>query len=197
MRYRRRVVVAAAAIVVAAGVVLAGCASSDGLAERYNGGQGYVSGDGAYLEVPPEERDAPVDFAGPTIDGTEFGSADLAGQVAVVNFWYAGCPPCRQEAPDLAALSEELVDVPFVGVNVYDTADVARTFHEEFSVHYPSILDVASGSTQLAFAGDVPPNAVPTTLVLDAEGRVAARISGLLRDPEILRAMIEKVQAEG
>lgn len=177
-------------------VALAGCASSDGLAERYGTGQGYVSGDGAYLEIPPAERGAPVEFSGPTVDGGTLGSADLAGSVAVVNFWYAGCPPCRLEAPDLAALSEELDDVPFIGINVYDTADVARTFDEEYGIGYPSILDVASGSVQLAFAGSVAPNAVPTTIVLDREGRVAARISGLLRDPAILRTMVETVQAE-
>lgn len=184
------------AIVAAAALLLAGCTSADGLATKYGDGQGYVSGDGAYLEIPAESREAPISFSGPTIDGTTFGSEDLVGQVAVVNFWYAGCPPCRVEAPDLAALSEDLADVPFVGVNVYDTADVARTFNAENGIEYPSILDVASGSVQLAFAGDVPPNAVPTTLVLDAEGRVAARISGLVRDPEILRAMIERVQQE-
>ena len=182
--------------VVVIALVLAGCASSDGLAERYGTGQGYVSGDGAYLEIPIDQRGAAIEFSGPTVEGETFGSADLAGSVSVINFWYAGCPPCRAEAPDLAALSLELVDVPFVGINVYDTADVARVFDEENSIGYPTILDVASGSVQLAFAGSVAPNAVPTTIVLDREGRVAARISGLLRDPAILRSMVETVQAE-
>jgi thiol-disulfide isomerase/thioredoxin len=177
-------------------LVLSGCASADGVAAGYGGGQGYVSGDGAYLEIAAADRGEPIDFSGPTIDGSDFGSTELAGQVAVVNFWYAGCPPCRAEAPDLAALSADLVGVPFVGVNVYDTSDVARVFNEENDIAYLSILDVSTGSVQLAFAGTVAPNAVPTTIVLDREGRVAARISGLVRDPDILRSMIEKVQAE-
>ncbi len=159
-------------------------------------GQGYVSGDGAYTEIPPAQREDPVEFSGPTVDGGTFDSASLAGRVAVVNFWYAGCPPCRVEAPGLASLASELDDIAFVGVNVYDTADVARTFDEQNGIDYPSILDVASGSVQLAFAGAVAPNAVPTTLVLDRSGRVAARISGLIRDPSILRTMIQTVQAE-
>jgi len=184
------------ALAVGSAIALAGCASSDGLAERYGTGQGYVSGDGAYLEIPADQRGEPVAFSGPTVDGETYGSADLAGSVAVVNFWYAGCPPCRLEAPDLAALAAELEDVPFVGVNVYDTGDVARTFDEEFGIGYPSILDISSGSVQLAFAATVAPNAVPTTIVLDREGRVAARVSGLLRDPDILRTMVETVQAE-
>ena len=193
---RPRSATGVAAIILAAALALAGCASSDGLADKYGSGQGYVSGDGAYTEIPAAQREAPVAFSGPTVDGDVFDSADLAGQVAVVNFWYAGCPPCRLEAPDLAALSTQLDDVAFVGVNVYDTADVARTFDEENGIGYPSILDVATGSVQLAFAGTVAPNAVPTTLVLDREGRVAARISGLLRDPSILQTMVETVQAE-
>ena len=194
-RLRRCSIAAAAALVSA--LALAGCStSSDGLADKYGTGQGYVSGDGAYTEIPPEDRAAPVEFSGPTVDGTTFDSSELAGRVAVVNFWYAGCPPCRLEAPSLASLSRELDDVAFVGVNVYDTADVARTFDAENGIEYPSILDVASGSVQLAFAGQVAPNAVPTTLILDPEGRVAARISGVLRDPSILRDMVQTVQQE-
>jgi len=191
----RRAILAAAAITAA--LALAGCASSDGLAQQYGQGQGYVSGDGAYLELAPSEREAPIAFRGPTVDGGELSSEDLAGRVAVVNFWYAGCPPCRDEAPRLKELAESMPDVAFVGVNVYDTAEVARTFEEEFGIEYPSIVDVHSGAVQLAFAGSVAPNAVPTTLVLDPEGRVAARISGVIREASILRAMIERVQEDG
>jgi len=180
----------------AALALLSGCITSDGLAGRYGSGQGYVSGDGVYLELPASEREEPIVFAGPTSDGGELSSEELLGGVSVVNFWYAGCPPCRYEAEDLARLSTELEDVAFVGVNVFDTAEVARVFEEEFGIEYPSILDVTRGSVQLAFAGLVAPNAVPTTLVLDREGRVAARISGVIRDPDNLRAMVATVQAE-
>lgn len=177
---------------------LAGCASDDGIAGQYSGGGGgTVSADGAYLELTPDQRDEPIVFSGPTIEGDELSSEDLLGEITVVNFWYAGCPPCRVEAPDLAKLSGELDGVNFVGVNIYDEAPVARSFDEEFGIDYPSILDARSGSVQLAFAGQVAPNAVPTTIVLDAEGRVAARISGIVRDPSILRTMIETVQERG
>lgn len=185
-----------AALAIGVALTLAACSSSDGLADRYGSGQGYVSGDGQYLELPVTERGAPIEFGGPTVDGGQLDSADLVGLVTVVNFWYAGCPPCRFEAPFLADLSDELSDVTFVGVNVYDTAEVARTFELEQGIEYPSILDVQSGSVQLAFAGKMAPNAVPTTLVLDTEGRVAARISGVIRDPAILRDLIKTVQAD-
>lgn len=194
MRGLRRAGLVAAAL--AAVIGLAACSSSDGLADRYGSGQGYVSGDGQYLELPPSERTEPIAFGGPTIDGGQLDSSELLGQVTVVNFWYAGCPPCRFEAPFLAELSAELDDVAFVGVNVYDTAEVARTFEAEHGIEFPSILDVHDGSVQLAFAGRVAPNAVPTTLVLDTEGRVAARISGVIRDPAILRDLIRTVQED-
>nr|HPG76608.1 TlpA disulfide reductase family protein [Rhodoglobus sp.] len=113
-----------------------------------------------------------------------------------VNFWYAACGPCRAEAPDLKALSEQYTDVPFLGVNVSDSPDVADTFTTKNGLGYPSIIDANTATVQLAFAGAVAPNAVPTTLVVDREGRVAARISGLIRDKSILAAMIDTVVAE-
>jgi hypothetical protein len=63
-------------------------------------------------------------------------------------------------------------------------------------VSYPSIIDTNDGTVRLAFAGQVAPNAVPTTVVIDQQGRVAARISGLLTDPEVLAQLIRDVQAE-
>jgi thiol-disulfide isomerase/thioredoxin len=192
----RGLIVAALAATLAIG--LAACTSGDGIAGEYGSGAGTVSSDGAYLELAPDQRGESLIFSGPTVDGGELSSGDLLGEITVVNFWYAGCPPCRVEASDLAELSSELTDVQFVGVNVLDDAAVAMAFDEEFGIEYPSILDARrADSVQLAFAGEVAPNAVPTTIVLDTEGRVAARISGIIRDPSILRAMITTVQENG
>ena len=85
----------------------------------------------------------------------------------------------------------------FVGINILDQAPTALAFAQEFGVTYPSIMDVNSGDVRLAFSGEVSPNAVPTTLVVDSQGRVATRISGLLSEPGILRGMIDDVLAEG
>ncbi len=191
----RTAIVAAATAVV---LLLAGCSTAENLADQYadGSGQGYISGDGAYTEIPPAERDEPVVFSGTDERGQRIDSESLEGQVYVVNFWYASCPPCRVEAPDLAAVSADYPDVPFLGVNIADSADVALTFANKFGVPYPSILDAETAAVQLAFAGSVAPNAVPTTVVVDRDGRVAARISGLLRDPSILAAMIDTVVAE-
>ena len=192
----------AAALAVAA-LALTGC-SSDPLADQYRSGsgQGYISGDGAYTVIAADERSAPVSFEGALDSGGSVSTEQLVGQVYVVNFWYAGCPPCRVEAADLEALYQEFSDaqggagVPFIGVNIRDKAPQSLAFAEEFGVTYPSILDVEDGSVRLAFAGQVAPTAVPTTLVVDAQGRVAARISGLVSEPSTLRAMITDALAE-
>ncbi len=198
---RRTTVRRASAVALAAAViVLAGCTSSDSLAEQYREGtgQGFISGDGAYTVIAEADRGAPVEFAGVIESGEMVSSDDYLGDVLVVNFWYAGCPPCRLEAADLETLSQRFAadGVSFLGVNIYDQAPTALSFAKEFGVTYPSILDVNDGSVRLAFAGQVAPNAVPTTLVLDQQGRVAARISGLLTEPSVLRSMITDVLAE-
>ena len=189
-----------AAVVAVAALVTVSCSSpNESLAQQYENGSeaGYISGDGSTVEIPATDRDEPVTYEATLDNGETVSSSDFSGSVHVVNFWYSSCPPCRLEAPDLAALSVTYLDVPFLGVNVLDTAETSRTFAKEFDVPYPSVLDAKTASVQLAFAGSVPPNAVPTTLVVDSEGRVAARISGLVRDPSILAAMIDSVVAEG
>ena len=188
-------------VLLVVGLVLSGCAAeSDALAEQYRAGTGqnYISGDGALTVVAPESRDEGIVFQGHLDVGGTFSSADYAGQIMVANFWYAGCPPCRLEAPDLEALHQEFLDeaVVFIGVNILDQAPTALAFADEFGVTYPSIMDTNDGAVRLAFSGQVAPNAVPTTVVLDQQGRVAARISGLLTEPDVLAALIRDVQAE-
>lgn len=196
-RPTRRLVVA---IAIASAVVLTGCTANEDLADQYRSGngQGYISGDGAYTVIAEADRDEPIEFEGVIETGDTVSSDDYRGEVLVVNFWYAACPPCRLEAPDLEALSQQFAPdgVRFLGVNIYDQAPTAMSFAEEFGVTYPSILDVNDGSVRLAFAGQVAPNAVPTTLVLDQQGRVAARISGVISEPSVLRSMITDVLAE-
>lgn len=188
------------AIALVGAAVLSGCTANDDLAAQYREGtgQGYISGDGAYTVIAAADRGEPITFSGEVESGDTVSSDDYRGDVLVVNFWYAGCPPCRLEAPDLEALAQQFAPdgVSFLGVNIYDQAPTALSFAEEFGVTYPSILDVNDGSVRLAFAGQVAPTAVPTTLVLDQQGRVAARIAGLVSEPSVLRAMITDVLAE-
>jgi thiol-disulfide isomerase/thioredoxin len=184
---------ALAAAAVAATLLLAGCAN-DPLAQQYLDGsnKGFISGDGIVTEVAAADRGKPVEFAGTDENGDAVSSADYEGQVVVLNFWYAGCAPCRAEAPDLEKLNSEYAgqDVSFLGVNVRDQASTAVSFATTFGVTYPSIIDT-DGAMQLAFSGTVAPNAVPTTLVIDKEGRVAARILGQLTEASILDSLIK------
>ncbi len=186
------------AVSLAASLALAGC-TADGLADQYKAGsaKNYVAGDGSVTEIAAESRGAAVTFEGQAESGEVIRSEDYADRVLVVNFWYAGCPPCRSEAPDLERLNVQFQDqgVRFLGVNVRDQADTALEFAGAFGVTYPSILDVDTGSVQLAFSGSVAPNAVPTTLVLDRRGRVAARVLGRI-DASILETLIADVLAE-
>ncbi|MDH6532195.1 thiol-disulfide isomerase/thioredoxin [Aurantimicrobium minutum] len=186
------------AAVTALSLTLTGCAS-DPLAEQYREGsnKNYIAGDGSVTEITVENRGEPITFSGTTENGDTVSSADYLGDVLVVNFWYAGCAPCRAEAPDLEAVFQETAveGTNFLGVNVRDQAATIISFNERFGVTYPSIID-QDGQAQLSFASQVPPNAVPTTLVLDAQGRVAARILGQLKDPSILTTLITDVAAE-
>jgi len=180
-------------------LVLAGC-SADPLAEQYENGtnQNYISGDGTLTVIAIEDRGDPIVFEGETDAGDPISSADYEGEVVVVNFWYAACPPCRVEAPDLESLHQEFdgAGASFLGVNVRDQAATAAGFEKEFGISYPSVIDANEGNMLLAFAGSVAPNAVPTTLVLDSEGRVAARFLGLIDEPSILRTIIRETIAE-
>lgn len=189
------------AAVVSVLIGLTGCSQPvDQLAADYREGigQNYISGDGAYVFIEPGSRGDSVTFSGDLDMGGDFDSAEFAGQPLLVNFWYAGCPPCRLEATDLQELNDTFSPdgMGFVGINIYDQRATSLTFAEEFGITYPSILDAGSGLARLSFAGQITPNAVPTTLILDSEHRVAARVSGLITDMPLLKRMIQDVLSE-
>ncbi|MGV8885563.1 MAG: TlpA family protein disulfide reductase [Microbacteriaceae bacterium] len=187
-----------AALLVATALLLSACAS-DPLADAYKeSNQNYVSGDGSVTEYAIADRGDPVDFKATTDRGDVVSSDDYRGDVLVVNFWYAGCPPCRVEAPDLEKLSALYKDqgATFLGVNVRDQAPQSVQFAKKWGISYPSVIDVDKGTMLLAFAGTVAPNAVPTTLVIDKQGRVAARFLGLIDSPSILKTLIRDAIAE-
>lgn len=180
-------------------LLLSGCASQDPFAQSYSTSESsYTDASGAVSELSVEQRQDPITFSGKASDSTTVSSEDFLGNVLVVNFWYAGCAPCRSEIPHLQALYEKHAEagVQFLGVNLYDAPDVIHSFEREKGVTYPSVVDRDTGSVLLAFSKQVPPKATPTTLVLDRDGRAAARIVGAISDPGILDAMIRKVLAE-
>ena len=189
-----------ATLVLGTTLLISGCASgTDGLSQQFRNGdnKNYIQGDGTISEWAKASRQAPVEWKGVLENGALLGSANLTGVVTVLNFWYAGCAPCRAEAKDLLALSKEFAKqkVQFIGVNVRDTASTAKAFERNFGMTYPSIIDNNTGSVVLAFTGIVSPQAVPTTLVIDKHGRVSSRILGRI-EKGTLKALIETVVAE-
>jgi thiol-disulfide isomerase/thioredoxin len=189
---------AAAALAVSAVLSLSACAN-DPLANQFKAGdnKNYIAGDGSVAEFAEANRGEPIVWAGPTESGAMLKSEQLTGVVVVMNFWYAGCAPCRAEAKDLVAMNRMFLgkNVQFVGVNVRDTAPTALAFDRTFDITWPSIIDAQSGSVLLAFTGIVTPQAVPTTIVIDKKGRVAARILGRFEN-STLKAMIQRVVDE-
>ncbi|WP_186759121.1 TlpA disulfide reductase family protein [Arthrobacter alpinus] len=179
-------------------LALAACTSKDPLAQQANAGdnKNYIAGDGSVTEYAAAVRTAPVDFTGKLFDGATVDAANFPGGVTILNFWYAACAPCRLEAPDLQALYTEFSaqGVKFYGVNVRDEKATAEAFERNFMLTYPSIID-KDGGVLLALSKVVPPQAVPTTLVLDKQGRVSARILGTA-EKGTLKALITSALAE-
>ncbi|MEN9966880.1 MAG: hypothetical protein RL036_113 [Actinomycetota bacterium] len=176
---------------------LGACSANDPLASQFKAGdnKNYIAGDGSVTEYPVANRGKSVTWSGPTETGGILSSSQLTGVPVVMNYWYAGCAPCRAEAPDLLELSKQFPKVQFVGVNVRDSAATAAAFNRNFKLTWSSIIDSQTGSVALAFTGIVTPAAVPTTLVIDKKGRVSARVLGRI-DKSILTTLIKTVQDE-
>jgi thiol-disulfide isomerase/thioredoxin len=177
-----------------AGFVLAtsGCAN-DSLAEQFRSGdnKNYIAGDGTVTEFAPGSRPKAASWSGITESGESISSDQLQGVITVMNFWYAGCAPCRIEMPELIELQDEFLSdgVQFIGVNVRDSAETSLAFARKINMNFPSVMDAKTGSVVLGFTGVVTPQAVPTTLVIDSEGNVSARVLGRI-DKGILKALI-------
>ena len=171
---------------------VSGCAN-DPLAEQFRSGtnKNYISGDGSVTEFQGE-RTRGTDWVAETFDGQLLDSRNLLGRVVVLNFWYAGCAPCRAETPDLAQIATdfEARGVQVVGVNVRDTAETALAFARNLKLNYPSVMDIESGAVVQAYTGVVSPSAVPTTLVMNAKGEITARVLGRF-EASTLRSLIE------
>lgn len=192
----KRMSTLAASLALVAG--LSACAS-DPLADQYRSGdnKNYIAGDGTVTEFAKANRSPAVDWFGKTTTGDSLSSEQLPGVVVVMNFWYAGCAPCRAEVPELIALAAKYQsqEVQFVGVNVRDTAATAAAFERRFKLTYPSIVDADNGSVLLAFTGVVTPQSVPTTLVIGRDGKVTARVLGRI-DSSILDSLIKTAATE-
>jgi thiol-disulfide isomerase/thioredoxin len=170
---------AASLAVVATVSLLTGCSGGSGSGSGGTG-SGYVAGDGTVTVVKAKDRRQPVTLSGKTVDGTPLDVTSYRGHPVVVNVWGSWCGPCRKEAPALQAAHVQLTGsgVVFLGIDTRDDDPAqAKAFESAFRITYPSIVD-EGGTVLLGLRGVVAPSAVPTTLVIDEQGRVAARVSG-------------------
>lgn len=195
----RRSVLAAGGLALSALTLgLSGCAQEDALAKQAKAGdnKNYVAGDGSVTEFAAGDRKEAVQIQGALFSGAKVTPADFQGKVSILNFWFAACAPCRVEAPLLEELHQEFKDqgVQFFGVNLRDEKPTAEAFEKTFNLTYPS-FDDKDGSVLLSVSGLVPPGAVPTTLVLDKQGRVASRVLGEI-EKGTLKALITAAVAE-
>lgn len=190
------------AAVAALALLAAGCSTGDDQA-IYGGSFTFVSPGGqTEISYPVEERGTIGPLGGPDLMTEELITVqDFAGQVVVINFWGSWCPPCREEQDGLSLISEQLAEqgVQFLGVDVKEgTRTAGQDFHRSKNVPYPSIYDPTM-RTILSLQG-YPATAIPSTLVLDRQGRVAqiwlvsaavpmgemkARIAEIAAEPEV------------
>jgi thiol-disulfide isomerase/thioredoxin len=159
-------------------------------------GQSFVGSSYNSEYFDPGSRAVAPAVTGTTLTGQKFSLASDRGSVVVLNFWGSWCSPCRAEAPALAALARYFHHDPvrFVGDDVHDYATAARAFERTFAVTYPSLNDPGE-QVALAFHSTVPPTAIPSTLVIDRAGRIAARVIGEV-SYNGLRGLIAKVLAK-
>lgn len=128
--------------------------------------------------IAAAEREAMPAISGPTLSGSSLDLASLRGRVVVLNSWASWCGPCGDEAPQIAAFraAADPDAVEVVGLDVNDRPGDARDFVDRYAIDYPSIVD--SDGSLLATIPGVPPAALPSTVVIDAQGRIAGRVIG-------------------
>jgi len=174
-------------------LILSGCSAESSATS----GQGYVSGDSVIKQIPITDRRELPPITGELLDDDTYDSRNHLGRVVVYNVWGSWCAPCREEAPILRRVWNEArnAGVQFVGINVRDNNAAARAFERRYKITYPSISTADSGEALLAFGPALPASAVPSTVIVDRQGQIAARIIGATTYGT-LSALVEETLAE-
>lgn len=173
-----------------AAFVLSGCGAAESGETDATGARAGIT------RLEPADRTPAPDISGTDLDGEPLSLESFAGRVVVVNIWGSWCPPCRQEQPVLSKLATELKPqgVEFIGIAVREGAATSKAYTEDNNVPYPSISD-SGGRLLVGFTSSLPAVAVPTTYVVDREGRVATRMLDVATEAT-LRALITDVLRE-
>ncbi len=178
--------------------LLTGCSTGSDAVDVNNGGEfRFVAGTPSGEVIPEAERGTAPEFSGTLLEtGEAFPSSKLVDQVVVLNFWGSWCAPCRVETPEFSEVWGEYAGagVQFLGVNVKETdKQFATAFIDRFGIGFPSLYD-PRGEVALAFR-DFPANAIPSTIVIDPQWRVAAVYTGSVSQKD-LRTVIDRVLGE-
>ncbi|MFI7449391.1 TlpA family protein disulfide reductase [Nonomuraea sp. NPDC049714] len=176
-------------------LLAAGCAGSQS-GQPTAGDTRFVAGDGKMQVFEAADRQPAPAIEGPTLDGGTTSLAAHKGKVVVINFWASWCGPCRAEAPVLKEVAAKTkgAGVEFIGVDFKDRKADALAFERTEQSGYPSIFD-QPGKVALAFQGTVPPAAIPSTLIIDEQGRIAARALGAVKYTDLMNT-VTKVRDE-
>ena len=107
------------------------------------------------------------------------------GKIILLNFWATWCPPCKVEIPDLIALQEQYRDdLVVLGFSVDDTAEQLRPFAAEYEINYPVLVGLGHENVQEAYG---PMWGIPVTVIIDRDGRIARKQSGIRTREQIER----------
>jgi thiol-disulfide isomerase/thioredoxin len=170
-------------------LLVTGCSSLSG-----TGDKGFYTGDGGVDIVRAADRGDPVELTGTDLDGKPIDLADYRGKPVVVVVWGSWCGPCRGEAPDVVAAADEIGSgAQFVGINLRDAStSTGKAFVKRFDVPYPSVYS-PDGKAMLQFRGTLSPNSIPSFVVLDDQGRIAASILGALPSRQTLVDLVDEI----
>lgn len=178
------------AVLAIAAPLVASCGAADTNGTDPTGARAGIT------RLEPDDRKKAPDISGDDLDGAPISLASFSGKVVVINIWGSWCPPCREEQPVLSKMATELKPqgVEFIGIAIREGAATSRAYTEANNVPYPSISD-SGGKLLVGFTSSLPAVAVPTTYVIDREGRVATRLLDVATEAT-LGALITEIVEE-
>jgi peroxiredoxin len=179
-----------------AALLLVGCTGKDAVDQGAAGQFRFVSGTNVGKTIAPSDRKPAGDFTGKLLNGGQLSLKQDAGKVVVINFWATWCGPCTTETPqfDLVYRANKAKGVNFIGIDTKETStDAAKAFVKDNDITFPIVSDEL-GETAVAL-GKIPALALPFTVVIDKQQRVAGVYLKPLA-PKDLQPVLDKLLAE-